>query len=332
MKYLDKIKKMLGRETLAKKDNVPIVIYENEDIEKECDEWVEYLKIDSFGSVLLDIGFKSSDCVYLYDNGHNDLEFYYSVNSQEVNHDNKLHFSYGAFKDRGAQITIENGNKSISYARKSNNKFEIDLEEIKVSDVIKYTRHYYSSGSIVWFNSKFDDKDYELKLSIFRNFNNDEIFRLDNESELEKYLCSLELPVAILDVFKKICEICKIDLSMYDSFNLELHKKNKRFRNESDVISHIKFMHGEFSSLSYIKDNKKINLKSSGDWSYEMLDDDNLAKLSIDVKNDNITCNIASNNDGEIDDYFKYFALYDINSARSEIENAKKLVKNLFNR
>lgn len=331
MKLLDKFFKRNKEENKEENREKVLVVYENDKIENEISEWVKYLERDSISDILLDIGFKDGDTVYLYSNGLSYTEFYYSVNEDKKNIENTIQISYGALKNRGSNITIENENKMMSYAVNNSNKFSLDVEKIYVSDVMEYTRYYYANSSIMWFNSNVGDKDYILKLSIFRNLNEDDILKLDNEIELEKYLCSLSLPCDLIDVFKRICEICNLDLNQYDSFNLELHKKNKRFKNESDVISHIKFMNGEFNSLSYIKDGKKIVYNVSGNWSYEMIDEDDLVKLAIEVKNNKVDCKINSNSESELDDYFEDLLIYDVNEVKKEINNVKRLVKSNFN-
>jgi len=331
MKLLDKIFKRNKEDNKKENSEKVLVVYENDKIQNEINEWLKYLERDSISDILLEIGFKDGDTVYLYSKGLSYTEFYYSVNEDKKNIENTIQISYGAFMDRGSTISIEKGNVRKCYALKNNNKFEIDIEEIKVSDVMEYTRHYYANSSIMWFNSNVGDKDYILKLSIFRNLNEDDILKLDNEMELEKYLCSLSLPCNLLDVFKRICEICNLDLNQYDHFELELHKKNKRFTNESDVISHIKFMNGGFNSLSYIKDGKKIIYNASGNWSYEMIDEDDLVKLAIEVKNNKVDCKINSNSESELDDYFEDLLIYDVNEVKKEINNVKRLVKNNFN-
>ena len=308
-----------------------IVVYENDTIKHEVLEWIKHVGRENFLDILMDIGFKDSDTVYLYSNGLSYTEFYYSVNEDNANTEDKIKIIYGEFGNKGVGITIQNDKVTRHYTLKENNKFELREEEIRLSDKMKYTRHYYANSSVMWFNTNVDDKDYILKLSIFRNVDEDDILKLDNEMELEKYLCSLSLPCNLVDVFKRICEICKVDLNQYNHFGLELHKKNKRFKNESDVISDIKFINGEFKSISYIKDGKKINYKSSGDWSYEMIDDDDLVKLSIEVKNNKVDCKINSNSEGELDDYFQDLLLYDMSEVKNEIKNVKRLVRRNFN-
>lgn len=331
MKLLDKFFKRNKEENKEENMEKVLVVYENDTIENEINEWVKYLERDSISDILLDIGFKDGDTVYLYSNGLSYTEFYYSVNEDKKNIENTIQISYGALKNRGSNITIENENKMMSYAVNNSNKFSLDVEKIYVSDVMEYTRYYYANSSIMWFNSKVGDKDYILKLSIFRKLNEDDILKLDNEMELEKYLYSLSLPCNLLDVFKRICEICNLDLNQYDHFELELHKKNKKFKNESDFISHIKFMNGEFNSLSYIKDGKKIIYNASGNWSYEMIDEDDLVKLAIEVKNNKVDCKINSNSESELDDYFEDLLIYDVNEVKKEINNVKRLVKSNFN-
>lgn len=331
MKLLDKIFNKNNEDNKKENKTEVFVIYENDKIENEINEWVKYLERDSISDILLEIGFKNGDTVYLYSKGLSYTEFYYSVNEDKKNIENTIQISYGALKNRGSNITIKNENKMMSYAVNNNNKFSLDVEKIYVSDVMEYTRHYYANSSIMWFNSNVEDKDYILKLSIFKSLNEDDTLKLDNEMELEKYLCSLSLPCNLLDVFKNVCEISKIDLNQYDSFSLALHKKNKRYQQESEVISHIDFMHGEFRSLSYIKEGKKINYKSSGDWSYEMIDEDDLVKLSINVKGDKVDCKINSNSESELDDYFKDLVVYDMSLVKNEINDVKRLVRVNFN-
>ena len=331
MKYFDKI---FNKDKIIKKFDKIIVVYENDCIKHEVDEWVKHVGRENLSDILLEIGFNPGDKIYLYSNGRNYFEFYYSVNEENENSRDTIKLTYGTFRDSGYGIIFENDSKMVLYSKNRSNKFEIDTEKIYVSDNIEYTRNYYLEHSVMWFNCYGSDNDYILRLCIFKNLDVDEIFKLDNEMELEEYFNNLKLPCNLVDVYKKIIEICNIDLNEYDSFNLELYKKINRYGREidSEVISHIKFISGEFKSISYIKDGNMINYNESGNWSYKKIDLDNDVKLSIEVKNNRVDCNINSDKDSEIDSYFRDNIYFDIVNARCEIEDVKKLVKTNFNR
>ena len=126
------IKDMLnnGEDIDDSRKNYPLVVYENGIIRKEISNWVKFFGAKSFRQVLLDIGFNESDVVYIYGRNSDTLEYYYSVNDREINPNNYIKISYGAFLDRGSTIDIYNGNGYRDYEFIDNNFDIISMSHI----------------------------------------------------------------------------------------------------------------------------------------------------------------------------------------------------------
>ena len=62
-----------------------------------------------------------------------------------------------------------------------------------------------------------------------------------------------------------------------------------------------------------------------------MIDEDDLVKLAIEVKNNKVDCKINSNSESELDDYFKDLVVYDMSLVKNEINDVKRLVRVNFN-
>ena len=89
------------------------VIYSNCFLKDEVNKWLKYMNIGAINDILIDIGFKSEDCIYL--DGIDINKIYYSVNNEELNKNNVITLSYGQFLESSPKIVISNGNKKRTY-------------------------------------------------------------------------------------------------------------------------------------------------------------------------------------------------------------------------
>lgn len=310
-------------------ERYPKVVYENNQIKKEILEWVKYLGGRSFSQVLLDIGFKSDDVVYLYDKNNN-LEYYYSVGEDVRDNSKYIKLAYGVFLDRGATIDVWNGNEYRDYEFKDNNFnndkkcFMLSISEKKISDNITYKRIFYSVMAAYVIKTK----DYEFIFNL-GNYSAEDDYKsmvLDNEDKLEEYLCSLVFPVDIIDVYKNIISICNIDVSKYAYFEIKSVPLGAYFI--GDILE---LNNGEFGEIRITRDNKRICLFKNNFWSCEYMDKDGYSEFEVTCCNGKINYDLSGEDNGQIDEYTNTLLEYDI-KARNEVDDVKKLVRTMFNK
>jgi len=147
--------------------------------------------------------------------------------------------------------------------------------------------------------------------------------KLDNELELRDYLCGLEFPISIEDVYKKICEISLGDVYEYSEIRMKCYY-------EKNVILSLSLENGEFKSYQVNKDGKEISIDNNGNFMY--VNNSNKRERSIDMKDDIVTkCLFVSENGIESDDMGN--SIYGaINEARDVKVRTKKMIDNLMNR
>ena len=89
---------------------------------------------------------------------------------------------------------------------------------------------------------------------------------------------------------------------------------------------------GEINEFCITRDGKRVFVSSNGNWSYMMVDEDELVKFSMKVDNGRISYNVVGNTDSEIDDYTDTLIKYDMSVARKEVEDIKKLTRRMFSK
>jgi len=311
--------------------NYPLVVYENDRIRKEIFEWVKFLGGKSFREVLLDIDFSESDVIYIYTKNSNTLEYYYSVNDREINTSNYIKISYGAFLDRGSTFDIYNGDTSRVYDFIDNNfgtdkksfMLSIDNKNIDIDDKY-YVCNYYSN--MACFEIKEKEYEFVFDFGNVSRIDDTDVLKVNNEDKLCEYLCNLEFPLDVIDVYKNIVSICDMDFSKYTFFEIKCIPK-KAF-SKGDVIS---LRNGNFSELKMTKNGKRICLNCNDVWEYENINDAFLVMFSMNSSKNNVSYNVSGLNDKVVDSYTLGLLKSDINSARSEVEDTKKLVRSMFN-
>lgn len=311
--------------------NYPLVVYDNDVIRKEIYEWVKFIGAKSFRQVLLDIGFKESDVVYIHEKCSSALEYYYSVNNDKINEDNYLKISYGAFLDRGSTIDIYNGNYYRDYEFIDNNfdsdknSFMLSIEEKELSSGSKYyIRNYYSN--MACFVVKYENYEFVFDFGDLTSIDDTSAIVLDNEDKLCEYLCNLEFPIDVIDVYKNIINICNMDFSKYTFFEIKCIP-DRKIANR-DVLE---LRNGEFRELKITRDGKRICLNCNDVWEYENINDAFLVRFSMNSSNNNVGYKVRGVNDKVVDSYTLGLLKSDISVARSEIEDTKKLVRILIN-
>lgn len=311
------------------KKNYPLVVYENDKIKKEILDWVKFLGAQSFRQVLLDIGFSESDIVYVYDKSSSALEYYYSVNTDKVNIDNYFKISYGAFLDRGSTIDIYNGNHYRDYEFIDNNfdsdknSFMLSIDKKEISDDKCYERLYYSN--MAYYKIESDNWQFIFDFGNLTSIDDNVSLILDNEDELHKYICSLEFPIDVIEVYNNIISICNEDFRKYTFFEIKCIPNMK--------VSNAEFLelrNGEFREIKITRDGKRICLNCYDVWEYENINADFLVRFYINSSGNNVSYKV-SGNDKFIDSYTLGLLKSDISNARDDIENTKKLVRSMFN-
>jgi len=152
--------------------------------------------------------------------------------------------------------------------------------------------------------------------------------KLDNELELREYLCGLEFPISISDVYKKICEISLGDINKYKLINIECYH-GKDMIDEEKILSFC-LENGEFISYQVIRDGKEIKISNDGKFSY--INKSISKKMIIDMNGEIVTdCHFSSENGIENDDMGN--SVYGaINEAKDVKVRTKKMIDNLMNR
>lgn len=320
------IRKLLVKD---KKDrNEDKILYENDTVKEEINKWINFLECDSFNDILYRVGFNKNDIIKIYE-AKDKYVYGYSINNEERNDKNIIKLSYGSMVDFGPEIIIENehGIRRYYCIPCSWNRDSVAIELNSFEDKIDENKSYRASSFIFKYLIVFKCFDYNILISLSKNIEDEEKITLKNELELEKYLSSLVFPLSIIDLYNNICNICEIDVNRYTSFSIEVSKNDKN--NKKNITDLISLKNGIINEFCITKNGKRIYVSSNGDWSYEMSDSE-LVSFSIESKNKKINCNLSSNSDSEIDDYTDSLIKYDINTARREVDDTKKLVRSMF--
>lgn len=223
---------------------------------------------------------------------------------------NELVLFNGYYNDEPI-IKIDNGNTSFYYSFCGDEIFLIKYE-IKLKDDNVLVRDIFNDKVI--FN--FDGLNSCFIIQI------DGIKELNNEMLLVDYLRNLTYPYDMVDVYNKLCEISiGNDLSKYSLISLNEYK---RISNDWKVINSISVSNGEINNVVRTVGDKTISCDGNGNWNY-VLEDNNIT-LSISSGNKTI-CNIVAKNDDIFDDYIKDLFSYDVNVARSEVNDFKVKIR-----
>lgn len=321
--------KFFNREDNVSKKGLRIV-YEDGIVRDEILSWCKILGIRNFDSILLSLGFKETDTIYLYQDYGNLFTIFYSVNKNDVKtiNNNSIRFNY-----KKKELIVSSGNEIKCYNINSLNdedkKVDISLfyYKKKISDKISCFHKVGNNNTLFII----DNGDYELTLEIYLNVDNSLSFsNIIDENKLEEYLVSLEFPIVIDEVYKKVWDILKLDESVIDMFNLVV-TKNVDKRKPDEVIDEILIQKGEFWRIIKTSDNRRVSLDKDGNWSYEKLEGDSLLAVKYCEGNEPKYRYSFKDRSKEESGYFSEEGLSELKKdAKSEVYGINKLVRTMF--
>ena len=307
------------------------VIYSNCFLKDEVNKWLKYMNIGAINDILIDIGFKSEDCIYL--DGIDINKIYYSVNNEELNKNNVITLSYGQFLESSPKIVISDGNKKRTYGYEyiSDDRDRIILEayEYILDNKMKCKKEFDINGNRILYI--ISDNNYELLLNIEYNDNEEYNINLNRGLELEEYFGSLELPVDIDSMYKKICEIILLDVDKCSRFELKV--------NEIDLYNHkhirdiISLVNGNLVQFGMTKNGRKIFMNDMGSYSYKLVSENEEElkfNFSLDIFDDMVSYSVSNSNKNIIDNDMKKLVNDTIDCAIDDIEDSKKKVRKIF--
>lgn len=205
---------------------------------------------------------------------------------------------------------------------KEENKNEIEDTKIEV-----YEELYSSKG---YLNYKVVNGDYIIELCFYKY---ELYYGILNRSEVFEYLSTLSFPVSIFDVYKKICEIARIeDIRWFSYFDLRILKRvdNENIENDYEITDLITLSDGELVSVMTTRNGMQVYSNEDSVWNCDM---DNSSVEFVTVKeNNSYSFNTRVKFKNESIFNTEYFALEDMMSAKVEVAKVKKLVKDNFNK
>lgn len=315
------IKNLFNRDNNICKDNN--IVYENGIVKNEILSWCKNLGINNIRDLLIKLGFSNNDKIYLYQDYGNLYRVIYSVNEDKINNNNFIWFNY-----KRKEIVVNSGNESKCYSIDlSNDKdknLNIDLIYCKkeIDDRIScYNR--LGKNNILFI---IDNRDYELTLEIYTYA---KIFR-DEIDDLEIYLTSLKFPIVIDKVYSDICYILSLEQGIMEMFNLVV-TKNVSKKKPDFVMDEILIQKGMLERITKTSDGRRITFDKDGNYIYDKIDNNSLLtiKYNTDSKpnyrysyKDRSNDNNGSFNEEELSRLK--------NDAKKEIDDVKKLIKELF--
>ena len=340
------MKKLINRIKKAAKNKrnglqLPNIVYSNAMTEKELSNShiEDNVVAKCLDLILYELGFISGEKVVIGDHhNYKHIRGYYIECYKDKEYLFKLGFVYSDSFSRTPKLIVTYPHSIIQKT------YEIDYEPVKnqpkITLYLTTSEHKYSSGTKYLRNYNWEDAEYiiskgenQFVLKVDKPYDlqnpKEHYYRLNNEEELVNYLSKLEFPIEIEEVYKKICEISLGEnISEYPFIHICVTK-------EGMATDTLDIDEGEWHTFRKTKGDKTVVLYQNGTWEYELSSNDNLENkttvFSMTCEKDGISCNIQAKTDSELDDYTKTLVGYDISTARSEVENTRKLVLKMTN-
>ena len=86
------IKKIIRKDNLGYKGFK--INYESVLVKNEVISWLESLNVSDFSDILINLGFKKTEIIYLYENYGSLYRINYSVNEDKYNSENSIQFNF----------------------------------------------------------------------------------------------------------------------------------------------------------------------------------------------------------------------------------------------
>ena len=295
---------------------------------KNIDDIYDYIKL-----LFLKLGFKDSDIINIVD-FDKENNIYFDVNDKSYairirnNSDDKYPIVYFNNKDGvefGYQCIYRNNNDYITLCLNMF-KYGVNIN----SNIVSYE----NSNEWVEYRVEVGDKILEFRLSKPRKYISNSGYYSNYEIPCHKGILSyfskldnVNFPSSILDIYKDLC-ILKIgnDINKYDDVDLRIMIKDE---NEyEDVKEFIQLQNGNLTSMMIKRNGMVISFNNDDNW----LCDNGRTQVMFDVfKNNGIVSFNSRVNLIDIDEYSDDIVYQDMNNARFEVVNVKKLVRVMFN-
>ena len=252
--------------------------------------------------------------------------FNYSINSLEYSEGNVIQYYSSNELFDGCEkysvypgVKLSNNNESIYYTVGSVPC--VRKYDIRINDSVTLTREYLSDEVLFMFEGIDTNFVIRIKKPSSKIVKGNS-YILDNELELVNYLRTLTMPFDMMEVYKRICEISlNNDISLYPEITLgESNKVNNSWK----CINLITLKNGEMDTVIRTIGDKKITCYGNDNWSYVLSDENVVFTIN---SGRTLRYGIEAKNEEIMNDYTDTLLRYDVSTARSEVEDTKRLVK-----
>ena len=288
------------------------------------------------GLLFLRLGFKTKDKILLCNYDVKDSSFDCIVNNAECYRIK--------FNRESNEILVSMNNFVYGYQCESSSVSEIGM---KVS-LGSYTCQY--SEGILFKRCFSRDKvkivvnfyDYVLELEILKpddidlplydEKGRDNKYKLHKEKALKEYLSSFSyFGESIIDIYKKICDICIEDVSVYPKFSLKIYKL---VDDKMKVMGLINLKYGVLEEFGLTKGNISVFTDKDDNWSYDVVAEETLpVNFSMHSKNGKISCEFSAMEDYDLEhEYIPVSIGNDIKTADREVIAIRRKVKKMFDK
>ncbi|MDE5630781.1 MAG: hypothetical protein K2I70_04190 [Bacilli bacterium] len=234
----------------------------------------------TFGLLLKQLGVLETETCVLAD--YDKENFSCNCHFENENDDARLRFRWGDMMDFSPELILDYHNSKRTYeylAAHNGRKPLLSLQSFTVVNPLN-SNSIYSYLSPYDVNYKVSNGENTLSIKISRpkrihyELGSGYVFRLKNDQELVKYLLELDFPLAIDEVYKKMCEVSIDCIDEYPNFHVVVENgvddKNKQ------VTDEISLKDGKLCIFTMTKNGKKISIDSGG----EILYQDNIFSLN----------------------------------------------------
>lgn len=243
------------------------IIFENEYLKLKVDSWLEQNKINiSFNEVLLSLGFKKTDTIFLCNCDDlglhllNEVVFKYYLNELPDIEENKITLSSGIRPSITLKTINSKRKYECLYEKQKNIKFNLVYCSINNGSFNRIYHCYLSDNTVQYI---IEENGYTLRIKVdkpndsgayqLEGNSSHSNFELINESELFQYLINLKFPISIIKVYNEICKISLGDIKRYPDFSLKFTKYNKIGRCD-ETLDLLHLINGNLEEFIITKD------------------------------------------------------------------------------
>ena len=149
-----------------------------------------------------------------------------------------------------------------------------------------------------------------------------DMYRLNNESQLQEYLSNISLPTDISELYKQVRDISLGDVSDYPEISFQV-KKIGNDDKEDILTDSIILRDGKIQTFTRTVDGRTVTIDKKGNWTFKS------PKLSIEQDKDG-KINYSLNMDS-YDELVANLSSNQFPQVNSEVSEVKELTKNIFN-